>query len=276
MPNVKYPSKLIPTDYWPPEGQRHYFQTGERWETVAAKWGVDVKTLFFHNFRTIQPEEVNWYLTNLIGCKYSSDGLNYAFKTGEGFGYVVVPSKSVHFDPEVIEVSKSEVDRLKPLIAKTPGVIGQRMRCLLEKAILAGSPGDEKWWYYNSQATLIYMNVYTTNQQRRWMSLPTQGRLPFDGTAGAAFGEWRIYPFRKLKIECIGGCSDSELTRKLEDIESDFHNSFANVANGAGSAKASGPLVEEFVRHVYQLSQSRHSLYSCGGLGEKSLFSGFA
>ena len=92
-----YPRKIIKD--WPPPGIKHHYQTGERWESIAAKYGVDVKALINHNFKTTRPDEVNFYLHELVGLNHSTDGFNYAFKTGEGFGYIIIPGKEMNFDP---------------------------------------------------------------------------------------------------------------------------------------------------------------------------------
>lgn len=276
-PIEKYPRKLIPSDYWPPPGIKHPVQTGERWESVAAKYGVDVKALIYHNFKTTDPNEVNWYLSHLIGCNFSTDGLNWAFSSGLKPGYIVIPATTVNMEPEVYTAPESEIKRLKPIAKNIQGLEGQRIRCLLALAERVGSPLDERLWYYSSQPTLIYTNWHTTNQQRRWMTEATHGMLPFDGHAGAAFGYWRTYPFRNLKIECIGGCSDADLKHKIELIEEDFRKSFYYVARADNSAtqgggSSYGPLVEEFVKHVYALSKSPIHLYSCGGVGPKQFY----
>jgi hypothetical protein len=41
---------------------------------------MEVWDLIEFNFETRKPEEVNWYLKELVGCRVSTDGLNYAFK----------------------------------------------------------------------------------------------------------------------------------------------------------------------------------------------------
>jgi len=208
MPIEEYPRKLIPLDYWPPPGIKHPVKTGERWESVAAQYSVDVNALIYHNFKTTRPGEVNWYLRNLIGCNFSTDGLNWAFSSGLSPGYVMVPTTAVNgaptttvdMDPEVFTAPESEIKRLKPIAKDIPGLVGARIRCLLAMAERVGPQLDERLWYYSSQPTLIYTNWQTTNQRRRWMTEATQGRLPFDGHAGASYGYWRTYPFRQLKI----------------------------------------------------------------------------
>jgi hypothetical protein len=274
-PIEQYPKQLIPLDYWPPPGPHHPVQDGERWETVAAKWNVDVKDLIYYNFKTTRPNEVNWYLRNLIGCKVSTDGRNWAFSSGLKPGYVVIPTRTVDMEPEVFTAEETEIQRLKPIAKGIPGLVGERIRCLLALAERVGSPLDEKLWYYSSQPTMIYTELRTTNQRRKWMTEATQGRLPFNGHAGAAFGNWRTYPFRDLKIGCIGGCTDAQLKHKMELIEEDFRKSFYYVsrpgnASTQGGGSAYGPLVAEFVSHVDALSKSPIHLYSCGTVGPKT------
>jgi hypothetical protein len=276
--NETYPRKLIPLDYWPPPGIKHPVQTGERWETVAAKYGVDVKALIYHNFQTTRPSEVNWYLRHLIGCNLTTDGRNWAFSSNLNPGYIMVPvNKTVQMDPEEYTVPESEIKRLKPIAKSIPGLVGERIRCLLALAERVGSPLDERLWYYSSQPTLIYTELRTTNQRRRWMTEATQGRLPFDGHAGAAYGYWRTYPFRQLKIDCIDGCSDAGLRQKIELIEEDFRKSYyyvlrAENAATQGAGSSYGPLLAEFVDNVAALSRSQIHLYSCAAAGPKQFY----
>src|SRR4051794_25740340 len=116
MPIEDLPRNPIPQDYWPPPGIKHPVQTGERWETVADRYGVDVKDLIYHNFKTTRPNEVNWYLRNIIGCNLSTDGRNWAFSSGLIPGYVMVPtdkvkppSRTYDIDPEEYTVPESEI-----------------------------------------------------------------------------------------------------------------------------------------------------------------------
>jgi hypothetical protein len=236
-----------------------------------------VKDLIYHNFKTSRPNEINWYLRNIVGCNVSTDGRNWAFSSGLTPGYVVVPATTVDMEPEEITAFESVIKRLKPLVKDITGLVGQRIRCLLSLAERVGPDLDDNLWYYSSQPALIYTNWHTTNEQRRWMTMSTQGKLPFDGDAGAAFGNWRTYPFRQLKIECVDGCSDDDLKHKMELIEEDFRKSFyyaarADNASTQGGGSSYGPLVEEFVENVYALSNSSIHLYSCGGVGPKPFY----
>ena len=99
--NYPFPRQIIKD--WPPPGIKHHYQTGERWESIAAQWGVNVRSLIYHNFKTTSPNEVNWYLHRFLGLNHSTDGINYAFKSGEGIGYIIVPGREVTFEPLPIQ-----------------------------------------------------------------------------------------------------------------------------------------------------------------------------
>jgi hypothetical protein len=83
MVNIKTPlnpvHKRKPPE-WPPKGAREYsVLDSDDWWKVAAREHLDVWELIKFNFQTHVPEEVNWYLRELVGCRHSKDGLNYAF-----------------------------------------------------------------------------------------------------------------------------------------------------------------------------------------------------
>jgi hypothetical protein len=68
---------------WPPKGGREYpvLDTDDWWK-IAAREHIDAWALIEFNFQTHvpEPEEVNWYLRELVGCRHSKDGgRNYAF-----------------------------------------------------------------------------------------------------------------------------------------------------------------------------------------------------
>jgi hypothetical protein len=64
-----------------PKGYYPYFvKTGDNWENIATRDGrTFVWDLIRDNFKTDDPEEVNWYLQNFVGCTVSKDGKNYSF-----------------------------------------------------------------------------------------------------------------------------------------------------------------------------------------------------
>src|SRR5262249_34890631 len=150
------------------------------------------------------------------------------------------PGKTFDMDPEVYTVPEPVMKRVKSIAKEIKGTEGERIRCLLAIAERVGDPLDERLWYYSSQPTLRYTAWHVKDSQRRWMTEATQGMLPFDGFAGANYGNWRTYPVRQLKIDCIGGCSDADLRHKLELIEEDYRKSVFYVSRVDASATQGG------------------------------------
>jgi peptidoglycan hydrolase-like protein with peptidoglycan-binding domain len=87
------PKSKVAPDYGKAHGGVEYrVKNGERWETVAAAHGIDVKALIRFNFNTTVPEEVNWYLRNYTGCDQPSpDGYNWQFSSSANPGIIYLP-----------------------------------------------------------------------------------------------------------------------------------------------------------------------------------------
>lgn len=83
MPLVKPPNKPV----WPPRKRVkkiHAVKPGESLESIAKLEGIHPSTLIAFNFRTVDPREVNWYLSQKLHCKQeSADRKNYLFSGGE-------------------------------------------------------------------------------------------------------------------------------------------------------------------------------------------------
>ncbi len=76
------------TDY----ATAHRVQSGDSFVSLAAKYGfTDPWDIIRYNYGTKDPEEVNWYLQELVGCTKSKDGLNYSFDSSDKFGTVYIP-----------------------------------------------------------------------------------------------------------------------------------------------------------------------------------------
>jgi hypothetical protein len=80
--------------YVPPDSESHPPQTGESWESLAQlpkvqALGYLANDLCNFNFRTRDPDEINWYLCHKVGCQESDwDGSNYHFSTGNNDIYL--------------------------------------------------------------------------------------------------------------------------------------------------------------------------------------------
>ena len=81
MVNIKVPLNPVQKrGLWPPKSAREYtVLDSDDWWKIAAHEHIDVWALIQFNFQTHVPEEVNWYLRELVGCRHSKDGRNYAF-----------------------------------------------------------------------------------------------------------------------------------------------------------------------------------------------------
>lgn len=93
MVNVKPPARPVDKlGLWPPKNSKEYavLDTDDWWK-VAKKHNIDVWDLIDFNFKTRVPEEVNWYLRDLVGCKVPSPtGRNFTFRNASK-GKIYVP-----------------------------------------------------------------------------------------------------------------------------------------------------------------------------------------
>src|SRR5262249_54271529 len=98
--NESKPKNLVPVDYGRANGGVEYrVKDGDKWESVAAQFGIDVRALINFNFKTNIPEEVNWYLRNHTGCnKPSPSGRNWSFSTSANPGIIYIPPKAKNKD----------------------------------------------------------------------------------------------------------------------------------------------------------------------------------
>src|SRR5262245_16117840 len=83
-PAWRTPKALI-TVWPPPDAARPYdVADSDNWQSVALRHGFfDPWDVIIFNFRTDAPEEVNWYLHQLLGCTESNDGKNFSFRGAE-------------------------------------------------------------------------------------------------------------------------------------------------------------------------------------------------
>jgi hypothetical protein len=83
-----------PISNWPPHGANSAYrvQDADNWGTVASLHKFpDPWDIIIFNFRTDNPEEVNWYMHHYIGCTESNDGKNFSFRGAE-FRQIYIPT----------------------------------------------------------------------------------------------------------------------------------------------------------------------------------------
>jgi len=120
MASERAPRNPLPKDYAP--SQVWYKVTNkDDWSTVAKKFGFDVPTLIYFNFRTHNTDEVNWYLRRNVGCNVSRDGgRNWAFSDSANPGKIYIPASKVDFDPEDASQEPSGMNKLAKMLDGMP------------------------------------------------------------------------------------------------------------------------------------------------------------
>jgi hypothetical protein len=285
MANEREPDNPLPADF-EPEGfvAKHFVSDGEDWASVAAQYNVKVGDLIYFNFHTKVPEEINWYLRRNTGCNVSKDGgRNWAFSSSADPGLVYIPPSDVQ---EVINVEESEpitaekpvMQRIQEIADKMPaGNPGKRIRRILAIESLADpyqktpSPGKDRLWYYNPAAVSHYIQLNTSDTDRREMTKDTNGQFPFDGDIGPGFqfgGEWRIYPFGDIVVQDANNPkSDSQLKIWLVGTEKEIQISWDDIGRAGfreiplGGGSELGPLAVAFLKHVQDLADTPSHLY---------------
>ncbi len=149
MVNVWTPQRPIEKrGLWPPAQFREKYpiQPRDNWWTIAKKFNVDVWELIEFNFKTRVPEEVNYYLRELIGCVHSNDHKNYSFMGADPKrAYIYIPLASAAPPPrkktwqEVVIEIRLELDT-------SPNPRKPRLLCMLEKL---EKGGDDRVIYWN-------------------------------------------------------------------------------------------------------------------------------
>lgn len=86
------PRHPLPQNFRPKDGRPYRVKNGESWTSIANSAHIDVWKLIEFNFRTRNPDEVNWYLRRNVGCRRTTaDGRNYIFSSDASPGVVYLP-----------------------------------------------------------------------------------------------------------------------------------------------------------------------------------------
>ena len=97
MPIEKQPETLAPRI---PEDAGFCYRVGrkkgETWVTIAKSFNLDVWHLIKFNFQTEDPDVVNWYLREYVGCKDTTrDRKNWKFSARANPGVIYIPRTRV-------------------------------------------------------------------------------------------------------------------------------------------------------------------------------------
>ena len=126
MPIEKKPKALAPRK---PQGPCFRYRVGrkkgESWVTIAEDFRLDPWRLIKFNFLTEDPDEVNWYLREYVGCKdMTQDRNNWKFSARAEPGVIYVPRTAHRADPDSI---------CRPPSKSMRGSLQSRRRVLVNK-----------------------------------------------------------------------------------------------------------------------------------------------
>ena len=88
-----------PVQFPPQGGDRYKVQTGDSWDSIAAANNLTTWALIEFNFPVVRNAPnfqakcrmVNWLLREHVGCRHSSDGMNYRFDSSDSPGHIYIP-----------------------------------------------------------------------------------------------------------------------------------------------------------------------------------------
>ena len=88
------PAKKVSRTYVPPDSTTYKVKDGDSWGSIAKVNSIDAMDLIELNFKTRNPDEVNWYLKNYVGCTLATaDRKNWRFSSSAKPGIIHVPKK---------------------------------------------------------------------------------------------------------------------------------------------------------------------------------------
>jgi hypothetical protein len=248
----------------------------EDWQSIARKFGIGVQELIYFNFMTNNPDEVNYYLRVLVGCKkISPSGNNWMFHNNCYPGIIYIPppeTREFNFEPDRMCVwlqkdAKDFIMRLVAVAQTIDGEAGKRIRKMVRVILTVGYPACKELWYYSTKNIKEFVDWQTGNARRKKMTKDTGDRYPFDGTDGQFHEPWRVHIVRDLfdKFGC-GQWDPAQLKTWLIGIDSRVFNGWKEMTatdfkTHTGGGDAYDVAIENFIGHVDYLSKQKTHLY---------------
>jgi hypothetical protein len=161
MVNVRTPANPVnKRGLWPPKNSKPYpVHYDDDWWKVAKAHNIPVWDLIEFNFQTLVPEEVNWYLRELVGCKISTDkGRNYSFQGAD-------PAKSKIYVPLVQQKIapkdefKDVMERFKLAVEVMNHPRKTFLLCIIDKIMAGGDDRVIQWSHIAPKQILGFANL---------------------------------------------------------------------------------------------------------------------
>lgn len=264
------PVQLRKPPQWPPKNARQMeVMDADTWWTVAARLGMDPWALIMFNFDTHVPEEVNWYLRELVGCRHITENLNYTFQGS---------NRTIYRPPTPVPPKPAPItwqDQLKKLQYEiehtmTPSdPLKSRFLCMCEKMQIKDAaifwndiaPGYET--PVPLGGAVVAINPYRSLADAQWQfdnikTWEDVQALPHgDGTDPRRF----VVSLRKV-LFVVGHGSLSEL-RSANQKMSDTHVMLERWANFALGGSSSLPRDYRAIREWVRLAEGSDTPMSC-------------
>jgi len=161
MVNVRTPANPVnKRGLWPPKNSKPYHvRDNDDWWTVALWNNIDVWDLIQFNFQTQVPEEVNWYLRELVGCKVSTDGgRNYSFRGADpAKGTIYLPLVQQKIEPK--DEFKDVMERFKKAVEEMNHPRKTFLLCIIEKLMAGGDDRVILWSHVLPKQILGFANL---------------------------------------------------------------------------------------------------------------------
>jgi hypothetical protein len=221
---------------WPPKDSKPYRVIDipdDDWWKVAKLHNMDVWDLIKFNFQTRVSEKVNWYLRELVGCKFSKDGgRNYMFQGAD-------PAKATIYVPLVPQkiAAKDEfkdvMERFKAAVEAMNHPRKTFLLCIIDKIMAGGDDRVILWTHIAPKQILGFANLKVRKRQlgdssidEQWLhdNIKTKNdveRQPFGAGFSGRFGF--VTSMRKYVMEMFRYWPDT-LQGTVNDIF-ETHNS---------------------------------------------------
>ena len=273
MPNEKRPQNIILNwDALHLNERKHRVRDGEDWYSLAKFYGLGAKQLIRHNFLTIVPEEVNWYLRHYVGCnKKSPTGNNWAFSNSASRGIIFIPPLSLTFEAETIcGVTPNADEEFYEFLTQVASQIHGKQGIRIQNIIKLAKNETTELWYYSPFAIKRFMKITSNENDRKFMTTATNGEIPFWGNIpGQNDMKWQYFPILELKRTYANcGTWNSEVVKR--DLIVMDAQAFESINEGAlyvtrttlGGGDNLSPLEKKFAIHFGQLVLDTNHIYS--------------
>jgi hypothetical protein len=142
MPIEKAPKLPLPAAYVPSGGVAYKVKDNDSWVSIAKRQGVDVWNLIEFNFKTRNPDEVNWYLRHRVGCKKTTaDGKNWMFSSDAKPGIIHLPAGK-----KAPAKKEAPTDTCSEELASAKGTL-EKSREVADTIVGRGATSDMPYWF---------------------------------------------------------------------------------------------------------------------------------